>query len=376
MKPNILKFTSVLLSIFFVFSISLSAQDNEKTENPFKMEPVKILKTTSVKSQARTSTCWCFGTISMLESELLRMGKGEFDLSEMFIVRNTYLHKAIDYLRLHGNNNFAEGGAQHDVLNMWEKYGVVPDEVYTGLKDGATAHNHGEMFKSLNGFVNLVKDSRMKFPHWKHSFTQTTDAYLGKYPRKFKYNGNEYTPKSFAEELDINPDDYIEISSYTHHPFYEKFALEVPDNWAHNTMYNVPLDEFMEIMEYSIMNGYTISWAADMSGLNMAKGVGVVPVDEKAKFGPGAEKEITQKMRQTNYDNWSLTDDHCMHICGIAKDQTGKKYYMEKNSWGITGEYEGYSYMSESFMRLRTMSIMVHKDAVPRDIGRKIGLYH
>lgn len=376
MKSIIMKFTVTLLSIFFAFSISIFAQEKEKKENPFKMEPVKILKTTSVKSQARTSTCWCFGTISMIESELLKNGKGEYDLSEMFIVRNTYFHKAIDYLRLFGKNNFAAGGAQHDVMNMWKKYGIVPDEVYSGLKDDATAHNHAELNKTLTGFVNLVLESRLKFPHWQHAFQQVTDSYLGRYPRKFKYDGKEYTPKSFAEELEINPDDYIEFSSYTHHPFYEKFALEVPDNWAHNTMYNVPLDELIEIMEYSIMNDHTISWAADMSGLNMAKGVGVVPVDEKAEFGPGPEKEITQKIRQKNYDNWTLTDDHCMHICGIAKDQNGKKYFMEKNSWGITGEYEGYSYMSESLLRLRTMSIMVHKDAVPREIARKIGLFN
>jgi len=374
MKLNTLKLTSILLSIFFIFSISLSAQ--EKKENPFKMEAIKVLKTTSVKNQAKTSTCWSFGTISMIESELLRQGKGEYDLSEMFIVRNTYINKAVDYMRLHGNNTFSAGGAQHDVINVWKKYGIVPDEVYSGLKGGATAHNHGVLNKTLTGFINLVLESGIKFPNWKHAFSQLTNAYLGRYPRKFKYKDKEYTAKSFAEDLGINPNDYVEFSSYTHHPFYEKFALEVPDNWAHNTMYNVPLDELMEIMENSIMKGYTISWAADISGLNMAKGVAVVPLDGKAKYGPGPEKEITQKIRQKNFDEWTLTDDHCMHICGLAKDQNGKKYFMEKNSWGVTGEYKGYSYMSDSFMRLRTMSIMVHKNAIPYEIARKIGLTH
>jgi len=374
MKSFILK-SSILVLCFFFF-ISGNTYSQEKKENPFKMETVKMLETSPVKNQASTSTCWSFGTISMLESELLRMGKGLYDLSEMFIVRHTYIQKAIDYLRFSGKNHFAAGGAQHDVINVWKKYGIVPDKVYSGLKDGATAHNHGELNKTLTGFVNLVLESRLKFPHWKHAFQQTVDAYLGRYPRKFEYVGREYTPKSFAEELGINPDDYIEFSSYTHHPFYEKFALEVVDNWAHNTMYNVPLDELMEIMENAIMEGYTISWAADISDLKMNEGVAIVPADKSQKYGPGPELEITQKIRQNHFDNWTLTDDHCMHLCGIAKDQTGKKYFMEKNSWGIRGEYKGFSYMSEEFMKLRTMSIMVHKDAVPREIARKIRIIH
>ncbi|MFC2097231.1 C1 family peptidase [Bacteroidota bacterium] len=375
MKSNCMRFFGLLLSFVLLFSLNVSAQD--KDENPFKMTPVKILKTTSVKNQGGTSTCWSFGTTSMIESELIRLGKGEFDLSEMYTVRNTYNNKATDYIRWHGNTTFAPGGAQHDVTNMWKKYGMVPDEAYSGLKKGVSLHNHGAMHKILDGFIQLVLESNGKFPHWQHSFSQLTDSYLSKNPRKFNYEGEEYTPKTFAEMLEINPDDYIEFSSYTHHPFYEKFALEVPDNWAHNTVYNVPIDELMEIMEYSIMKGYSISWAADISSLNFAKGVAMVPADDKQEIKPGIEeKEITQKIRQQNFDAWTLTDDHCMHIMGIAKDQNGKKYFKEKNSWGVRGVYEGYSYMSYEWMRLRTMSIMVHKDAIPEEIARKIGMIH
>ena len=376
MKLNYMKFLGLLLSFVLFFSLNLSAQD-KKEENPFKMSPVKLLRTTSVKNQGGTSTCWSFGTTSMMESELIRLGKGRFDLSEMFTVKNTYMNKAIDYIRWHGNNTFAAGGAQHDVTNMWKKYGMVPDEAYSGLKKGATAHNHRELHKILKGFIELVLENNGKFPMWKHAFSKSADYYLGRSPRKFKYDEKEYTPKSFAEMLEINPDDYVELSSYTHFPFYEKFALEVPDNWAHNTMYNVPIDELMEIMEYSIMNGYSISWAADISGLNFAKGVAMVPADGQKEIKPGIEeKEITQKIRQKNYDGWTLTDDHCMHIIGIEKDQNGQKYFKEKNSWGVKGVYEGYSYMSYQYMRLRTMSIMVHKDAIPAKIAEKIGLLH
>ncbi|MBT4398567.1 MAG: aminopeptidase [Bacteroidetes bacterium] len=378
-KKSLLHLLSLACLFLFLGNIQIQAQ--EATEKEDAKTPVfttvNQVKTTSVKSQGSTGTCWCFATTSMLESELIRLGKGEIGLSEMFAVRTVYVDKAEQYVRFHGSCNFAQGGAQHDVLLAWSKYGAVPREAYPGLNYGSKTHNHGEIQAVLAGVTqSVIKNRNGKLSTvWKKGFSGILGAYFGDYPTNFTYEGKSYTPKSFAREMGINPDDYIELSSYTHHPFYEEFVLEVPDNWAQQSMYNVPIDELMEIVDYSLEQGISISWAADVSGLNFASGVALIPEKgEKASNLMANEKVITQKDRQYMYDGFQLTDDHAMHVIGTAKDQNGKKYYMEKNSWGPGGKHNGFSYMSESFMRMRTMSIMVHKDGVPSNIARKLGL--
>lgn len=335
---------------------------------------------TSVKNQYRSSTCWSFSTLSFLESELMRMGKGEYNLSEMYIVRNTYLTKAQRYVRMHGNLNFAGGGAFHDVTMVLDKYGLVPESAYPGLGYGTDRHVHGE----LDAVTKAVCDAVIKNPNgdlsnrWFAAFTGVIDAYLGEYPAEFEYNGTEYTPESFTASLGLEADDYIEFSSYTHHPFYETFMLEVPDNWDNKHVYNVPMDEMMEIMDNALENGYTIAWAADVSedGFDHRNGTAVVPADgdfDAAKAGPVPQLAITQEMRQAAFDNFETTDDHGMHITGMAHDQNGNKYYIVKNSWGDSNSCGGYLFASEAYVRYKTMDIMVHKGSVPKKIAKKLG---
>ena len=390
----------VLLTI--VFSISILAQEADVKSDGYQFEMVKELKTSSVKDQYRSGTCWSFAGISFLESELIRKGKGEHNLSEMFIVRQAYSDKARLTVRMHGNLNFGPGGAFHDVTSMWKKYGIVPEEAYAGLVIGEDNHIHGEMDAVLNAYVEgVIKNKNKKLtPVWHKGFNSMLDAYLGDYPSKFDYKGKSYTPNSFADEMGLNMDDYIEISSYSHHPFYETFVLEVPDNWMWGQVYNVPMDEMIEVMDNAIDKGYTVAWAADVSekGFAYRKGVAIVPtanteemndaeilkwqeMSEKEKLsqlykfdGPGSEKNITQEMRQKAYDNYQTTDDHGMHIVGIAKDQKGSKYYYVKNSWSDSNVYDGYFYASIPFIKYKTMCIMVHKDAVPKSIKKKLGL--
>ncbi|MCX6256098.1 MAG: aminopeptidase [Bacteroidia bacterium] len=336
-----------------------------KTEEEYKFTPVVELKATSVKNQSSTGTCWCFATTSFIESELLRMGKGEYDLSEMFIVRQDYIDKLKDNYLRQGKGNLGEGGLSHDWMRVFTESGIVPDEVYNGLNYGSPTHNHGE----LQGFINAVAAvpvQRKKESAQYHQIVDAVlDAYLGKVPESFTYKGVTYTPKSFAESLGINPADYVEITSFTHFPFYTQGVLEVPDNWRMERFYNVPLDELTEIMDYSLNNGYTVNWDGDVSenGFTHSKGIAVYPEDT-----------VTQDMRQAGYENFTTTDDHLMHITGIVKDQNGAKYYVTKNSWGTTNNpFEGYLNMSENFVRAKTLFIMVHKDAVPAAIRTKLG---
>lgn len=364
--------------------------------------PVKELKITPVKNQNRTGTCWCFSGLGFIESELLRMGKGEYDLSEMFIVSQNYKEKAEKYVRLHGYLNFAQGGSFDDVLGAIRDYGVVPEEVMTGLNYGEKMHTHGEMEAAATGYLKAIvsNPNRKLSTAWKKGFDGIIDAYLGETPEKFTYKGKEYTPKSFAKELGIDADNYVSLTSYTHHPFYTAFPIEVQDNWRWTNSYNLPIDELMQVFDNSINNGYTVAWASDVSekGFNR-NGVAVMPdIESMERSGsdqdrwlglsaseknkeiqkmiekPCKEIEVTQEMRQEAYDNYETTDDHGMLIYGIAKDQTGKKFYMVKNSWGTDNKYKGTWYASETFVKYKTMTIVVHKDAIPAAIKAKLGL--
>ncbi|MEG1749015.1 MAG: C1 family peptidase [Tannerellaceae bacterium] len=364
--------------------------------------PVKELKITPVKNQNRTGTCWSFSGVGFLESELLRQGKGEFDLSEMFIVNHSYKDKADKFVRLHGSLNYAQGGSFDDVLYATKHYGAVPESVMSGLQYGEDMHVHGELESLTISYVNtLLKNPNGKLSSaWKQGLDGIVDAYLGKLPETFTYNGKEYTPLSFGKELGLNIDDYISITSYTHQPFYTAFPIEVQDNWRWANSYNLPLAEMMDVMKNAVNNGYTIAWASDVSEKGFTRnGVAVVPdikqmetsgSDQDKWVGlsksekdkeiqkllekPCKELAITQEMRQTAYDNYQTTDDHGMLIYGLAKDQTGKEFFMIKNSWGTDNKYKGTWYVSEAFAAYKTMSIVVHKDALPKAIKAKLGL--
>lgn len=398
------KLKNLLLTGAILFSLLVSGQEQKEEEKGYQFTTIKEILCTSVKDQYRSGTCWSFSGLGLLEAEMIRMGKPEVDLSEMFVVYHAYFDKAMKYVRLHGNLNFGAGGAFHDVTNVIRKYGIVPEEVYTGLNYGEEKHVHGELDRVLLESVKAIVDNPNKklTTAWRESIEGTLKSYLGELPEKFKFQGIEYTPQSFAREYTgLNMDDYVEISSYTHHPFYSKFIIEVPDNWSWDEVYNVPMNELEEIIDNSINTGFTVAWAADVSEKGFAtsqKGIAVIPVVDKinmtdaeiAKWEkmpekeknaelfklakPGPEKEITQELRQIDFDNYQTTDDHGMLIVGTAKDQIGNLYYKVKNSWGDYNDYDGYFYASKAYTKYKTMSIMVHKDAIPKHIRKKLNL--
>ena len=346
----------------------------------------KELACTPVKNQSATSTCWCFSGIAVFESELLRMGKKTYDLSEMYIVRHTFEKKAEMYARMHGKSEFAGGSEYGDLITGSEEVGLVPDEVYPGLNYGETKHNHSEMDGALKGYMDgVIKNSKLTTA-WFAGLNGILDAYLGKIPASFTYDGKNFTPPGFLKELGINPDDYVVFTSFTHHPFYKQCVLELPDNWAAGLFYNLPLDDLMQIIDNAVTTGYTVGWASDVSdrGFSMKEGVAIVPEknwnemtqEEAAKMfsKPQQEKVITQEIRQKEFDNYSTTDDHGMQIVGLASDQAGNTFYKVKNSWGVTGKYDGYIFVSRPFVRLRTTNCMVNKNAIPPVIARKMGI--
>ena len=395
-----------LMAAGLLFACSFStvfAQETVKETEEYVFTPVKELPITSVKNQNRTGTCWCFSTLGFIESELLRQGKGEHDLSEMFVVNHSYKDKADKFVRLHGKLNFAQGGSFDDVIYVLGNYGIVPEEVMTGLQYGEDQHVHGEMEQAAAAYVNaIIKNPNGKLsPVWKQGFDGIIDAYLGELPETFTYNGKNYTPKSYAQELGINADDYVSLTSYTHHPFYTSFPIEVEDNWRWSDSYNLPIDELMQVFDNAINTGYTIAWGSDVSekgftrngvavapdleviqtsGSDQDRWVGLSRNEKEAEIRkiietPGVQEVVvTQEMRQKDYDNYQTTDDHGMQIFGIATDQTGKKFYMVKNSWGTDNKYNGIWYASEPFVAYKTMNIVVHKDALPKDIKTKLGL--
>ena len=344
------RITAYILILSVVFIASIYPQKKEKKEakkdrHTFTM--VYEIGATSVKNQAKTGTCWDFATQSFLESEIMRMHNKKYDLSEMFNVRYTYPLKAERYVRYHGKYQFGEGGQAHDVLKIFDTYGAVPYSVYPGLEPGDSLYDNTEMDAVLKSVLKTIVERKKITQHYKQIVNAICDIYLGKVPEKFEYDGKEYTPKSFAKSLGINTKDYVEITSFTHHPFYSKFVLEVPDNWEEGEYYNVPLNDLIEIMDNALANGYSIGWdgAVGKDNFYRKKGYAVVPIDESdtSSTGPEKEKDVTQEMRQKAYDDYTTTDDHLMHIVGLAQDQAGTKFYYTKNSWGIKDKrYNGY----------------------------------
>ena len=394
-----------IISISFN-SFSQSKFETNKKDSEYKFKVLKDLEATDVQDQGRTSTCWSFSSLSFFESEIIRIKKERHNLSEMFIVRNAYLGKAENYLRMYGTFTFGPGGAFHDIPWVIKRYGIVPEEVYSGLNYGASAHKHSEMEAVVESAVKALakKPQNGKLtPVWKNGIEGILDAYLGDMPSNiedynFTYKGKKYNPKTFSESLGLNMEDYISLTSFTHHPFYSNFVLEVQDNWALQSSYNLPLDEFMEVMESALMQGYTFAWGADVSekGFGYRDALAILPEDESTikKSGkdskryneagaerisnafnsPVKEKLISQKDRQIAFDNQETTDDHGMHVTGLVEDQNGTKYFIVKNSWGESNEKDGYFFASFPYVRYKTLNIQVHKDVLTKDLKKKLGI--
>lgn len=378
-----------------------ASQATKEEKKGFEFTLEQEIPVTSVKDQYRSGTCWSFSTLSFVEAEMLRMGKPAVDLSEMWIVRKAYEEKAKKYVRMHGTMNFGGGGAINDITDMMKLYGAVPESVYQGLNYGTEGHTHGELDALLKTYVDAVVENKNRklSTAWFKGYQGILDAYLGTTPETFEYEGKTYTPETFLSDfMDFHPEDYMMFSSYTHHPFYEPFVIEVQDNWSWAPVWNVQMEDMIAIFDHALENGYTIAWASDVSekGFSWKNGVALVPDTElkdmsgteKEKWekltakekknamfafdGPVPEKHITAEMRQEAFDNFQTTDDHGMHIVGIAHDQAGNKFYRVKNSWNTGGKYEGYFYASEAFVKYKTMSFMVHKEAVPKSIRKQL----
>jgi bleomycin hydrolase len=355
-----------------------------QTQNIYRFTPVSDVKVTPVKDQARTGTCWCFATISFLEAELLRQGKGEYDLSEMFVVRNNYKDRIFDNYLRQGHGNINPGSIAHMATNAIAKYGVLPESAYDGIEYDSTQHNHGELSTYLKAIAGASIELKNLSPEYYELLESLFDIYLGKVPESFVYEGKTYTPKSFAKMLGLdNVSDYIELTSFTHHPFYEQIPLEIPDNWDHARLWNVPLDEFTAIMDNALQNGFTIAWDGDLTAgeFQHNRGIAICPNPEDFAEAVKLEKVypdrvVTQEMRQRDFECFKTVDDHVMHITGLFKDQNGNYFYKTKNSWGEgrNPEMKGYLYMSRAYVQMRCISIMVHKDAIPKDIRKKLGL--
>ena len=401
------KFT---LSLFLFLSVSgINAQIHSSetvtnaSDSEYKFSKIAHLDATPVESQGQAGTCWSFSALSFFESELMRLGVKNPDLlSEMYVVRKAYESKAERYIRMDGKINFSQGGAFHDIPFVIRKYGIVPHEIYKGLNYGSETHNHNEFFSVLDGVVQgVLKSNNGKTPlspAWKIAVNAILDAYLGPDIKDFEWKGKKYTPKSYASSIGLNVDDYISLTSFTNYELNKPCILEIQDNWAWGTSYNVTLDDLFNATEQALKNGYTIAWGADVSekGFSFSNGLGIVPEDpstiqvkgkDNSNFSDGGaertsnafrtpvkELKITTELRQEGYDNKTTTDDHGMHIVGLYKDQNGTNYFLVKNSWG-TGNYpEGYLYVSENYFKYKTINIYLHKDGLSKELKKKLNI--
>ncbi len=378
--------------VLLAFASQLSAQPlTNKKDSEYKFSVIKTNEATAIQNQNQTSTCWSFSSLSFFESELIRLGKGnQFNLSEMFVVNKVYSLKADNFMRMHGRTNFAEGGGFPDAIHVLKHYGMVPEEVYSGKKDLRAPHNHRLLETTLSNILKpCASDETQKidFSFLHSTVTHAVDEFLGKVPESFEYKGKTYTPRSYADAMGINADDYVFLTSFTHHPFYQEFVLEIPDNWNWQKAYNLPLNDLSEVMRYAITNGYTFAWGADVSEKTFLRADALAIVPEKAwadmseeerkSLGtkPVKQLQITQEMRQKAFDNYETQDDHGMHVIGLTKDQNDTPYYLVKNSWGKeSNQCDGYFYASESYVQFKTTSIMLHKKAIPPAIAKKLGI--
>lgn len=390
--------TFVLLALVSLFSLSAQTNQNQNT-----FTVVKELPVTSIKDQGNSGTCWAYSALGFFEAELLRMGKADVELSPMFVVNHSYKDKADKYVRMHGKNNFSQGGSFYDVAYVLKHYGIVPAEAMEGPNKTAARNQHSELEETAKSYLDAIikaPDGKLS-PVWKKALDFIIDGYLGELPTTFQYKGKSYTPQSFYKSLGLNMDDYVSLTSYTHHPFYSSFPIEIEDNWRWSSSYNLPIDEFMRVIHNAIDNGYTFAWGADVSELGFTRDGIAVLADVEAIETKGSDQarwiglstaakrqeimntvnssdcpEIkpTQEYRQLGFDNYTLTDDHGMVIYGKAKNQNGRTFFLMKNSWGSAGQYKGMWYVSENYVAGRTMNILIHKNAIPRDIARKLGL--
>ena len=398
MKPIKLK-NLLAVCAFFVGISTLFAQDNlvnslkvnasENSKAAFTFTDIVNLEKTSVKNQGSSGTCWSYSGNSFIESEMIRMGKKPVEISQIYTARNAYIEKGRNYVRMHGAVTLGDGGAFHDVINMYKKYGAVPQLVYSGLNYGTDKNKFGEMAAIMEAVLAAtVKNPNGELtPNWEKAYTAVIDSYLGEAPKSFDYNGKKYTPETFAKDvIGINADDYVEISSLQEYPYYTKFVFMVPDNWSFDQVYNVKINELTDIIDNALKTGYSVAWGGDVSekSFSWKNGVAYVPekkftdmsAEEKADLfnGPKTELVVTEEMRQKAFDNYTTTDDHGMHIVGLSKDQNGKEYYIVKNSWGSSNDYKGYLFMTKEFVKYKTTDIMLHKGGLPASIAKKLGI--
>jgi len=332
---------------------------------------------TSVKQQGASNTCWSYTGNSFLESEMIRMGKEPVELSQVYTARQAYLDKAHNFVRLHGGLTMGEGGQLRDVLNVFRKYGAMPRSAYSGLRGNQTYNDFKKMTPMLNAMLKVLVKTRPLKPNWEQAYSSTLDAHLGEVPEEFEFKGKAYTARTFADQvIGIDPENYIGFASVTDQPYDKPFVLMVPDNWSFDSFYNVPMKDLPDIIDRALQHGYTVAWTTDVSekGFSWPYGIAYVPEkpfdsmsneERKTMFvRPTAEKKVTAEERQQAFDNWSTTDDHAMHIVGLAKDQHGKEYYLAKNSWGKANEFRGYMYVTKEFVKYKTITLMLHKDAL------------
>lgn len=403
-KRSMNKILTLTAAVLFATSVSAADQKEAAKANKPVFTIVKENPITSIKDQNRSGTCWDYSTLSFFEAEILKKTGKTYDLCESFVANKNYMDRAKTVVRMHGDAQFSQGGSAYDVLYVLKNYGICPQDAmpFPGSLTGDSLYNFYEFFSVMEPYVKAVATNKAPkiSNQWKQGLQSILDAYLGKCPESFTYKGKTYTPKSFAASLGLNWNDYETFTSYTHHPFYTAFPVEVQDNWRQPASWNLPMEEMMKIIDNAVMNGYTIAWGGDVSepgftrnglaymvdgkkiqstkGSDMARWLGLSAAKKKdiiAELGVNVpEVKASQELRQERFDNWELTDDHGMVIFGIAKDQNGKEYYMVKNSWGETGAYKGIWYITKTFIAANTMDFMVNKNAVPKDIRKKLGI--